>query len=89
MKTLADIPEHIRTSLSPEVARAIELFTPDEAKELKAFFQLETGDFDCVGFIGPGGKVTKFTDPEKYKALLIIEEQVKLELSGKVSRLLT
>lgn len=80
MRTLSDIPDHIIGTFPQEVRDAINAFTPKEARELKAFYQLETGEFDCIGFAGPGGKVTKPADEYKYRALLILEEQYRKDL---------
>ena len=87
MKSLSEIPEHIKQTFTVEEKRAIELFSPDELKELEAYFQDETGQFDCIGFVGPGGKVTKPASIEKYNALLVLENRVRRELAGQIGKL--
>ncbi len=79
MKTLADIPEHIKATFTDEERTAIQVL---EDENLEAYFQFETGLFDCIGFIGPGGKVTKPADIKKYNALLVLENRIKRELAG-------
>jgi hypothetical protein len=81
MKTLADIPDYIKQTLTTEEKEALRLLEA-EAKDLTAFFQEETLEFDCIGFIGPGNKVTKFAELDKYIALLILEDRIRKELNG-------
>lgn len=82
VKTLADIPESIKNTFTPEELQALTLLEKD-AEKLKAYYQLETGEFDCIGFVSPGGKITKFAEIEKYNALLILENRIRRELSQK------
>lgn len=86
MKTLADIPETIRQTFTTEEKAAMELLA-DDAKNLEAYFQDTTGDFDCIGFVGPGGKVTKYANLDKYNALLVLEERIRRELNGEINKL--
>lgn len=77
MKSLNDMPKWYRETLPPNVKEALAVFTEEELGELKAFINQETGNFDCIGFVGPGGKVTKYANVEKYKALIILEDYIK------------
>lgn len=83
MKLLSEIPESIKQSFTCDEIEAMKLLENDgEYLNLTAFFQLETGEFDCIGFIGPEGKVTKYGDVKKYNALLILENRIRNELKG-------
>lgn len=86
MKTLADIPEAIRQAFTTEEKAAMELLA-DDADILEVYFQDTTGEFDCIGFVGPGGKVTKFANLDKYNALLVLENRVRRELNGEINKL--
>lgn len=79
MKKLSEIPDYFKQTFTSEELDALKLLDED-ANELTAFYQYETGNFDCIGFIGPGGKVTKFAEVDKYKALLILENKIRKEL---------
>ena len=79
MKTLADIPEHIKATFTDEEKEAIKILS---VENIEAYYHLETGLFDCIGFIGPGGKYTKPANIEKYNAILVLENRIKMELAG-------
>lgn len=81
MRTLANIPEAIKQTFSVEEMEALKLLEKD-AEILKAYYQYETGEFDCIGFVGPGGVVTKYAEIDKYNALLVLESRIKKELRG-------
>lgn len=79
MKSLADIPDRVKAKLPDEVIQAIDIFSEEERSEIILFLNDETREVDCVGFVGPDGRVCKYADVEKYNALLIIEEQARKE----------
>lgn len=79
MRSLADLPDHIKATLTSQEKAAIEMLVDEN---LEVYYQYETGLFDCIGFIGPGGKYTKPANIEKYNAILILENRIKRELAG-------
>lgn len=81
MKSLSLLPQHIRKSLTPKERAAIEILKDEP---LEAYFQYETKLFEGIGYIGPGGKFTKPANPEKYEAILILEERIRKELNGEI-----
>lgn len=63
-----------------ECYAALDVFTDEEIALLTAWYDEDTGLFKCVGFVDPTtGKVTKWADLEKYKALEVLEDQVRKE----------
>ncbi len=78
MIPLADLPDVIKASLTDEEKEAIKIL---EDENLEVYYQWETGLFDCIGFIGPGGKKTKPANIEKYNAILVLENRIKREMA--------
>lgn len=67
-----DVPE--------EVIQAMQVFTDEELLGLSAYYEQETNLFWGIGFIGPGGKVTKYANPDKYAAMMVMEDEIRKEL---------
>lgn len=83
MKSLAEIPDAVKARLPAEVKQAIALFSQEELEEIKLFLRDDDHRIvDCVGFVGPGGKVCKYADLAKYEALLVIEDQARKEFAS-------
>ncbi len=79
MRKFGEMPEHIKATLTDEEKVAVEVLADEN---LEVYYQYETGLFDCIGFIGPGGKYTKPANIEKYNAILVLENRIKRELAG-------
>ena len=56
-----------------------DVFTEEELNSLGAIFNND-GTFDCIGFIGPDGKVTQFAEPDKAQAIERMEADYINEL---------
>lgn len=72
------IPEHFPA----HIKQALAVFSTDELDSLVAGFGFEDGSFIGIGFFGPGGKFCKFANPEKAKAVGVLEEQYRDEMAG-------
>jgi len=66
--------------ISEKSREALDIFSDEELESLRAFYDVDTGGFEFLGFVGLGGKVTQFADPIKAEALAIIEEAYREEL---------
>jgi len=80
MTGLGYIPNDLRKHLPNEVIEAIDELKQATINEIEAFFQLETGEFIGLGFVGPDDRFTRPANPETLAALKIIENQYKIEL---------
>lgn len=58
-----------------------EVFTVEEINSLRVFYNDDDGTFACVGFEGSNGKVTQFAEPAKARAIELLEEACRRELS--------
>ncbi len=56
-----------------------DVFTEEELNSLGANYNND-GTFDCIGFIGPGGKITQFAEPDKADAIKCMEAAYRDEL---------
>jgi len=62
------IPDHVHD--------ALDAFTDEELAGLQAWYHDNSGLFQCVGFIGPGGKVTRYADPVRAAALEVLDNEM-------------
>ncbi len=51
-----------------------DIFTSDELDSLEAFFNEDTSEFVGIGFIGPGGLFTRFSELDKIRAIDLLEK---------------
>ena len=63
-----------------ECYEALDVFTNEELSILHSWYDKDTGVFQCIGFMNPlTGRIAKWANPEKYKALEVLEDQVRKE----------
>ncbi len=56
-----------------------DVFTEEELNSLGAIYNYD-GTFDCIAFIGPGGEITQFAEPDKAQAIKRMEAAYRDEL---------
>ncbi len=69
-------PLRILLSAPPAVQESYAVFSPDEREGLAAYYFDSDGEFNCLGFEGPDGKVTQYADPERAYALRVLEDWI-------------
>jgi len=67
------------SGLLPETKDALDMLTDDEIAELTIWYDERTSEFAYVGFVGPGGKVTKWADERRALAIAQMEKQMRWE----------
>lgn len=75
-------PRSYPSGLPPDTIAALDSLTDNEIAMLTPWYYEGTGEFWCIGFVGPGGKVTKWADKKRAMALTQLERQIKLELGS-------
>ena len=57
-----------------------DVFTDEEIASLEAFYQHETGLFQCIGFVGETGMISQFAEPAKAQAIARLEKEYREDL---------
>ena len=65
--------------LLPETRAAMDTLTDEELAQLVIWKDHLTGEFECVGFVGVDGMVTKWADERRALAVAAMEKQVRWE----------
>lgn len=76
----------LSSNLPLSVKAALKAFTDEEVEMLEAFFDDENKELIGIGFVGPGGRLTKFGEPEKIKAIRVLEAHWQAEYEADMQR---